>query len=469
MNLNLDQKHYHEKLDQALQFQEAGKVTKSMGLIFEAYLPGAAVGSVVEIQSSSAMSGSRAPIEAEVIGFRDKKVILMPFEDSHGVNNDSRVVLKKKASTVSVGYSLLGRVLDGRGEPIDGKGPLSQNNETLIERSLYSSPSHPLDRQMIEQPLDLGIRAINGLLTTGKGQRVGIMAGSGVGKSVLLGMMARHTAADVNVIALIGERGRELREFVEKDLGPEGLARSVIVVATSDKSPLLRMRAAHLAMTIAEFFRDESKDVLMLMDSVTRFCMAQREIGLSMGEPPAQKGYTPSVFSALPKLLERAGMAPGKGSITGLFSVLVEGDDMDDPIADAARSILDGHIVLSRKIAQKNLFPAIDILQSASRVMRAVAGEQNIEFAGQIREWMAAYAQAEDLINIGAYVKGTNPKIDQAIFIQDRLTAFLRQRVDEKASYAETSAAMMSVCRSAEAFLASQQQAQAQGQQSQRR
>jgi flagellum-specific ATP synthase len=348
--------------------------------------------------------------------------------------------------------------LDGRGEPIDGKGPLSVDNETLIERSLYQSPTHPLEREMIEEPLDLGIRAINGLLTTGKGQRVGIMAGSGVGKSVLLGMMARHTAADVNVIALIGERGRELREFIEKDLGPEGLARSVIVVATSDKSPLLRMRAAYLAMSVAEFFRDEGKDVLMLMDSVTRFCMAQREIGLSMGEPPAQKGYTPSVFSTLPKLLERAGMAPGRGSITGLFSVLVEGDDMDDPIADAARSILDGHIVLSRKIAQKNQFPAIDVLQSASRVMRAVAGEQNLEYAGQMREWLASYAQAEDLINIGAYVKGTNPKIDQAVYVQDRINGFLKQRIDEKANYADTSAAMMAICRSAEAFAASQQQ-----------
>jgi flagellum-specific ATP synthase len=457
MKLEFNQDRYLDRLDQALQYHEAGKVTKSLGLVYEAYLPGASIGSVVQIASHS-----RIPIEAEVVGFRDKRVMLMPFEDGHGINNDSRVVLKKKASTVGVGYSLLGRVLDGMGNPIDGKGPLALNGETLIERSIYASPSHPLEREMIEEPLDLGIRTINGLLTTGKGQRVGIMAGSGVGKSVLLGMMARHTAADVNVIALIGERGRELREFVEKDLGPEGLKRSVIVVATSDKSPLLRMRAAYLAMTIGEFFRDEGKDVLMLMDSVTRFCMAQREIGLSMGEPPAQKGYTPSVFSTLPKLLERAGMAPGQGSITGLFSVLVEGDDMDDPIADCARSILDGHIVLSRKIAQKNQFPAIDVLQSASRVMRAVASEESLNWAGQIREWMAAYAQAEDLINIGAYVKGTNPKIDQAVYVQDRITAFLRQKVDEKSSYADSSAAMMAICRSAEAFLQSQQ-AQTQG------
>lgn len=457
MNLELDSEHYNDRLDEALRYHEAGKVTKSLGLIYEAYLPGAAVGSVVEIQPSGALAGTRASIAAEVIGFRDRRVMLMPFEDGHGVNNDSRVVLKKKASTVAVGRSLLGRILDGRGEPIDGLGALSVDNETLIERSLYQSPTHPLEREMIQEPLDLGIRSINGLLTAGKGQRMGIMAGSGVGKSVLLGMMARHTAADVNVIALIGERGRELREFIENDLGPEGLARSVIVVATSDKSPLLRMRAAYLATTIAEFFRDEGNDVLFLMDSVTRFCMAQREIGLAMGEPPAQKGYTPSVFSTLPKLLERAGMAPGKGSITGLYSVLVEGDDMDDPIADASRSILDGHIVLSRRIAQRNHFPAVDVLQSASRVMRAVCDPQNVQFAGQIREWMATYAQAEDLINLGAYVKGTNPKIDQAVYVQDRINAFLRQSVDEKATYADTSAAMMAICRSAEAFLASQQ------------
>lgn len=455
--LELDQRQLGDRLEQALLYQEAGKITKSVGLVYEAYLPGAAVGSIVEIHGAGPWGALRSPIEAEVIGFRDKRVMLMPFEDGHGVNNDSRVKLKKKASTVGVGNSLLGRVLDGRGEPIDGLGPLAGRGEHLVERSLYQAPTHPLEREIIAEPLDLGIRSINGLLTTGKGQRVGIMAGSGVGKSVLLGMMARHTAADVNVIALIGERGRELREFIEKDLGPEGLKRSVVVVATSDKSPLLRMRAAYLAMSIAEFFRDEGKDVLMLMDSVTRFCMAQREIGLSMGEPPAQKGYTPSVFSTLPKLLERAGMAPGQGSITGLFSVLVEGDDLDDPIADAARSILDGHIVLSRKIAQKNHFPAVDILQSASRVMRAVAGEKNLEWAGQIREWMAAYAQAEDLINLGAYVKGGNPKIDQAVFVQDRISSFLRQRVEERANYADTSAAMMAICRSAESFAQSGQ------------
>jgi flagellum-specific ATP synthase len=455
-DLLINENSYNERLDRSLQYHQAGKVTQSLGMIFEAYLPGAGIGSIVEIFANGLNGNRQSAVEAEVIGFRDKKVMLMPFEDASGVSNDSLVVLKKKASTAPVGYPLLGRVLDGRGEPIDGLGPLAPHGEELVERSLYSYPSHPLKRELVEEPLDLGIRAINGLLTCGKGQRVGIMAGSGVGKSVLLGMMARHTSADINVIALIGERGRELREFVEKDLGPEGLKRSVIICATSDKSPLLRMRAAYLAMAIAEFFRDEGKDVLMLMDSVTRFCMAQREIGLSMGEPPAQKGYTPSVFSTLPKLLERAGMAPKRGSITGLFSVLVEGDDLDDPIADSARSILDGHIVLSRKIAQKNQFPAIDVLQSASRVMRAVSSKENIEFAGQIREWMAAYAQAEDLINIGAYVKGSNPKIDQAIFANERINAFLRQGIDEKATYAETSAAMMAICRSAEGFAASQ-------------
>ncbi|MGZ3707782.1 MAG: FliI/YscN family ATPase [Bdellovibrionota bacterium] len=449
----IDGSLYEERLHQALLYHEAGKVTKSMGLLYEAHLPGAAIGSLCRIITSGDSHAS-VGVDAEVIGFKDKRVMLMPFEDAPGVNNDSLVVLRKKASTVAVGEGLLGRVLDGRGQPIDGKGPINLANSRWEERGLYQKPMHPLEREMISEPLDLGVRAINGLLTTGKGQRVGIMAGSGVGKSVLLGMMARQTAADVNVIALIGERGREVREFIERDLGPEGLKRSVIVVSTSDKSPLLRMRGAFLATTIAEFFRDQGKDVLLLMDSVTRFCMAQREIGLALGEPPASKGYTPSVFSTLPKLLERAGMAPKKGSITGLYTVLVEGDDLEDPVADSARSILDGHIVLSRKIAQRNHFPAIDVLQSASRVMRAVISDEHLEWAGKIREWIAAYAQAEDLINIGAYVRGTNVRIDQAIAAIEKINLFLRQGVGDKGTYQDTEALMHAIVRSVEAQFA---------------
>ena len=451
------------QVEARMPYRVAGKVTKSVGLIYEAYLPGAGLGSICQIQARGGIRGGQggtALVSAEVIGFRDKRVVLMPFEDSPGVNNDSLVYIEDTLSHVRAGYGLLGRVLDSRGVPMDGKGPIAG---PLVNRELYLKPSHPLEREMITQPLDLGVRAINGLLTCGKGQRVGIMAGSGVGKSVLLGMMARHTAADVNVIALIGERGREVREFIERDLGPEGLARSVVIVATSDKSPLLRMRGAFLASSIAEYFRDESKDVLLLMDSVTRFCMAQREIGLAMGEPPASKGYTPSVFSTLPKLLERAGTGVGGGSITGLYTVLVEGDDMDDPIADSARSILDGHIVLSRKIAQRNHFPAIDILQSASRVMRAVTDSEQQKWAGQMREWMALYAQAEDLINIGAYTRGSNPRLDQAIASNERIQAFLRQGIDEQASYGETQAQMHAIFRAGEAFLQAQQ-AQTQGQ-----
>jgi flagellum-specific ATP synthase len=444
-----DSNWINSKFDEALLYRDAGKITKSVGMIYEAYLPGAGIGSICRILHSKD-ARSTAGVDCEVVGFRDKKVLLMPFDETAGVNNDSLVVLVKKSSMVSAGEALLGRVIDARGEPIDHKGPIAGRGKPLVNRPLHAKPSHPLDREMVRTPLDLGVRAINGLLTAGKGQRVGIMAGSGVGKSVLLGMMARHTAADVNVIALIGERGREVREFIERDLGPEGLKRSVVIVATSDKSPLLRMRGAYLASSIAEYFRDQGKDVLLLMDSVTRFCMAQREIGLSMGEPPASKGYTPSVFSTLPKLLERAGTGEGGGSITGLYTVLVEGDDLDDPIADSARSILDGHIVLSRKIAQKNHFPAIDVLMSASRVMRAVNKPETIQWAGAIREWMALYAQAEDLINIGAYSRGLNPKIDQAIAVHDRITAFLRQGIDERATFQDTLAAMQGICRAAE-------------------
>ncbi len=453
-NLMIESSRYLEALQEASLYREAGKIRKSRGLIYEAHLPGAAVGSLCRILSSKDMR-SDAGIDAEVIGFHDKRVMLMPFEDAQGVSNDSLVVLRSRASSVRIGNGFLGRVIDGLGNPIDGKGPIVLKDDSCVERKLYDVPSHPLERERITEPLDLGIRAMNGLLTCGKGQRVGIMAGSGVGKSVLLGMMALHTTADINVIALIGERGREVREFIERDLGPEAMKRSIVVVSTSDKSPLLRMRGAFLATTIAEHFRDEGKDVLFLMDSVTRFCMAQREIGLSLGEPPTSKGYTPSVFSTLPKLLERAGMAPKKGSITGLYTVLADGDDMDDPIVDAARSILDGHIVLSRKIAQKNHFPAIDILASTSRVMRSVIDPDHDKWSGQIREWLALYAQAEDLINIGAYVRGASPKLDQAVSVIDRINAFLRQGVNETSDFQESLAMMHAIARSGEAYLQS--------------
>ncbi len=445
MKLEINFRPIDQRLLMTPLYLQAGKVTQSLGLVYHAHLPGVGVGSLVRIlrgQDPRSTDG----VDAEVIGFKDKQVVLMPFGDAEGVNNDSLVVLRRRTSVTQVGDALLGRVLDAQGQPIDGKGPLVG----LTERSLYSQPAHPLDREMIRQPLELGVRALDGLLTCGKGQRVGIMAGSGVGKSVLLGMMARNTAADVNVIALIGERGREVREFIERDLGPEGLARSVVIVATSDKSPLLRMRGAFLASAVAEYFRDQNKDVLLMMDSVTRFCMAQREIGLSLGEPPASKGYTPSVFSTLPKLLERAGTGDRGGSITGIYTVLVEGDDMDDPVADSARSILDGHIVLSRKIAQRNHFPAVDVLQSASRVARAVTQKDQQEWTGAIKEWMALYAQAEDLINIGAYTKGANAKIDQAMAVHDRIQAFLRQGVEERSAFDQTRAMMLGIVRAAQ-------------------
>jgi flagellum-specific ATP synthase len=440
-----DTARYLEALEHSPIYAPAGKVAKSVGMVFEAHLPGARVGSLCRIESAV------GDVQAEVVGFRDKRVMLMPFDDATGINNESRIRLEQESSSFRVGMGLLGRVIDARGNPMDGRGPLMADDEGEL-RSLYQKPSHPLERAVIRKPLDLGVRAINALLTCGRGQRVGIMAGSGVGKSVLLGMMARHTAADVNVIALIGERGREVREFIERDLGPEGLARSVVVVATSDQSPLLRMRGAFLASTIAEYFRDRcGKDVLLMMDSVTRFCMAQREIGLSMGEPPASKGYTPSVFSTLPKLLERAGTGIAGGSITGLYTVLVEGDDMDDPIADSARSILDGHIVLSRKIAQRNHFPAIDVLQSASRVMRSVISPEHNDWSGRIREWMATYQQVEDLLNLGAYQRGSNPRIDTAIRVHDRIDQLLRQGIDEGASLDETLAGMRAIVLAADA------------------
>jgi flagellum-specific ATP synthase len=355
---------------------------------------------------------------------------LMPLSDMRGVHPGSVIVNRGEKATIQGAAALRGRVLDGLGQALDQLGPLPPGRPY----PLYAEPLNPLRKHRISAPLDIGVRAINGLLTCGKGQRLGIFAGSGVGKSVLLGMMARHTQADVNVIALIGERGREVREFLERDLGEAGLRKSVVVVATSDQSPLLRMRGAYVATAIAEYFRQQGQDVLLMMDSLTRFAMAQREVGLSVGEPPLTKGYTPSVFTLLPKLLERAGNAEGSGSITGLYTVLMEGDDVSDPLVDAVRSILDGHIVLSRALAGKNHYPAIDILASLSRVMRDVTTLEHQALAGKLRDILAVYAEAEDLIHIGAYVRGSSPRIDQAMHYIDAVHNYLRQGVEEQVS-----------------------------------
>jgi flagellum-specific ATP synthase len=351
----------------------------------------------------------------------------MPLEEIRGIGPGCRVVARQQNAVVAVGSGLLGRVIDGLGNPIDGKGPVASETEYPI----YAPSLNPLLRRRIHKPLDLGVRVINGLLTVGCGQRVGVFAGSGVGKSVLLGMIARKTRADVNVIALIGERGREVNEFIQKELGEEGLRRSVIVVATSDRLPLIRMRGAFIATAIAEFFRDQGHHVNLMMDSVTRFAMAQREIGLALGEPPTTKGYTPSVFTLLPKLLERAGTSDSRGTITGLYTVLVEGDDANEPIADALRSILDGHINLARDLAMQNHYPAVDVLGSISRVMDDIVDDKHRHNAHQLKQIMATYRKAEDLINIGAYVAGSNPKIDYAIAMNDKITAYLQQTIGE--------------------------------------
>ena len=400
-----------------------GKVTKIIGLVIEGYCPHASIGSLCEITPID--DGEK--IYAEIVGFKDNIALLMPLGELRGLGPGSLIRVVRTSATISVGHNLLGRVIDAMEIPQDGL-PAPVLTE---EKDLYSLPPGPMERQNITDSIDLGVRAINGLITCGTGQRMGIMAGSGVGKSVLLGMMAKYAKADINVIALIGERGREVREFIERDLGKEGLARSVIIVVTSDQSPLLRMRGAFVATAIAEYFCNTGKNVLLMMDSVTRFAMAMREIGLAVGEPPTTKGYTPSVFATLPKLLERAGNFKNKGSITALYTVLVDGDDMTEPVADSVRSILDGHIVLSRALAARNHFPAIDVLNSASRVMRDITGERHQELAGKARDVLASYAEAEDLINIGAYVNGSNPKIDYAISKIDAITQFLRQSFNE--------------------------------------
>ncbi|WP_035247276.1 FliI/YscN family ATPase [Desulfogranum mediterraneum] len=414
-----------------------GKVQRIVGLVVEGSCPQASIGSLCEIIPL----GGGTPVAAEIVGFNNDRAQLMPLGELRGLGPGALIRVRNQQAVIKVGKELLGRVIDGMEQPVDDGPALNLDRQ----QALYALPPGPMQRDTIDQPLDLGIRSINGMLTCGVGQRMGIMAGSGVGKSVLLGMMAKYATADVNVIALIGERGREVREFIERDLGKEGLARSVIIAVTSDHPPLLRMRGAYLATAIAEYFCSQGKNVLLMMDSVTRFAMAMREIGLAIGEPPTTKGYTPSVFATLPKLLERAGKFQNQGSITGLYTVLVDGDDLTEPVADAVRSILDGHIVLSRSIAAKNHYPAIDVMMSTSRVMRDIVSPRHLELAGKIRSVMAVYQESEDLINIGAYSGGSSAKIDYAISRIDAINDFLTQGMNEAFSLEETTGVMGSL------------------------
>ncbi|HML86982.1 MAG TPA: flagellar protein export ATPase FliI [Methylomusa anaerophila] len=413
-----------------------GRITQIIGLVIESQGPNVNLGELCYIYPR----GNSLPIPAEVVGFRQGRVLLMPIGEIQGIGPGCEVISGHRTLKVNVGRQLLGRILDGLGNPIDGQGPLYTN----IQYPLHTLPPPPLTRRRITEKLSVGIRSIDGLLTIGRGQRIGIMAGSGVGKSTLLGMIARNTEADVSVIALVGERGREVREFIERDLGEEGLRRSVVIVATSDQPALVRIKGALTATAVAEFFRDQGLDVILMMDSVTRFASAQREVGLTVGEPPATRGYTPSVFAMLPKLLERSGTGD-TGSITGIYTVLVDGDDMNEPIADAVRSILDGHIVLSRNLAARNHYPAVDVLASVSRIMAEIADEEHLRSAQRLRTLLAVYKEAEDLINIGAYVSGSNSNIDQAITCIQAIKDFLRQDVYDCTSLAETLQRLKSV------------------------
>jgi flagellum-specific ATP synthase len=405
-----------------------GSVVRLSGLTVESSGPKVGLGEICGIHT---MDGRR--VLAEVIGFRDGCLILLPLEHFEGIGPGDRVTARSTPRYITLGPGILGRVLDGLGRPIDGKGLLVGNDKRPFDS--HSPP--PLSREKITQPLSLGIRAIDGMLTCGKGQRVGIFAGSGVGKSVLMGEMASSSQAQVNVVALVGERGREVRHFLEEDLGDEGLARSVVIVATSDTTAIQRVKAAFVAVTIAEYFRDQGKDVLFMMDSLTRFAQAQREIGLAAGEPPTSKGYTPSVFAMMPRLVERLGCAQ-TGSITGMLTVLAEGDDLNDPVADSARSLLDGHIVLSRKLAQRGHYPAIDVLQSISRLMPLVTSPQHRHAASKLLEIYATYIDAEDLINIGAFSPGSNRRIDRSVALIDKINAFLIQPARQRTNFNET-------------------------------
>ncbi|MBF0455751.1 MAG: FliI/YscN family ATPase [Magnetococcales bacterium] len=430
LSLNIPWNQYGEVAHRQMGLRRTGKVSQVVGLMIEGSGPAASIGDLCEVYPDD---GTK-PIKAEVVGFRNDVLLLMPFGTIKGIHPGSLIVSEGRSEMIQVGEELLGRILGPMGEPLDN-GPIIRTQETT---PLNADPINPMLRRRIDEKLDIGIRSINSLLTVGRGQRVGIFSGSGVGKSTLIGMMARYTDADINVIAMVGERGREVVEFLEKDLGPEGLARSIVVVATSDQPPLMRLRAAFMATAIAEYFRAKQKHVLLLMDSVTRFAMAQREVGLARGEPPTSRGYPPSTFMLLPNLLERAGRDQGEGSITGLYTVLMEGDDLQDPIVDAVRGILDGHFVLSRELASANQYPAIDVLQSLSRLMEDLTTPEQKEMAGKIREALAVYKKAEDMINIGAYVAGSNPQIDHAIQLIEPIRAFLKQSIGEGCSLEES-------------------------------
>jgi len=424
----LDLSKYFDRLSDATLVQYKGRVSKVVGLTIESIGPQVQVGEMCKIFPVK----SDVPVMAEVVGFTENAVLLMPLGDMQGISPGATVIASGNSHEVQVGDSLLGRVLDGLGQPIDDKESLNVSRAYPVN----NMPPNPLSRMRIREPLPLGVKAIDGMLTCGRGQRIGIFAGSGVGKSTLLGMIARNTVADINVIGLIGERGREVKEFIENDLKEEGLSRSVVVVATSDQPALVRKKGALLATSIAEYFRDQGKNVILMMDSLTRFSMAQREVGLAIGEPPVTKGYPPSVFAELPRLLERSGNSD-KGSITALYTVLVDGDDMNEPIADTVRGILDGHIVLSRALANKNHYPAIDVLASVSRVMPSIMSAEHMKKVGVMRDLLATYKDSEDLISIGAYVKGSSKKVDFAIEKNDEINNFLKQGVHDKYTFSQ--------------------------------
>jgi flagellum-specific ATP synthase len=420
---------YRKVLDKSDLIISRGNVDRVVGLTVEFSGPPVNIGEICHIHPSK----SKAKIRAEVVGFKDKKMILMPFNTLGGIGPGSVVESTGMPFTIPVGMSLIGRTIDGLGEPIDALGPIIAEEHYSVD----GNESNPLARPRIKEEISLGVKSMDALLTCGKGQRIGIFAGSGVGKSTLLGMIARNSGADVNVIALVGERGREVRDFIEKDLKKEGMDRSVLVVATSDKPAMIRLKSALVATTVAEYFRDKGLSVMLMMDSLTRFAMAQREIGLATGEPPVSRGYTPSIFALLPKLLERSGNF-GAGSITGIYTVLVEGDDMNEPISDTVRGILDGHIVLTRDLAMKNHYPAINILASVSRLMPDIADSEHLILANNIRKLMATYNSYSDLIELGAYKKGSNPEVDKAIFFNEPINQFLKQTVNERYTMQET-------------------------------